>query len=295
VLRRDDDTLNCAMVGRRRVVLDRQSVARQARVLVAVEVRELEGAGSVRGVRTALSLASQIDPAWLREVHPDRVSSACAVTWNAESRSVEQVRQISYDGLVYEQVVLPDPEPTLAAPLLVARVRQGELTLEHWEHTVEQWLARTRCARAWFPEKGLIGYDPEDLELIIHEIVSGATRYSQIRSRPCLPAVQSALSWQDRQFVEQMAPSRLHLPGGHRLKLEYQPGQPARGRARIQDLYGLQQTPCVADGRQRVLLEILGPNHRPVQVTDDLPAFWGNTYPELKKELRRRYPRHEWR
>jgi len=147
----------------------------------------------------------------------------------------------------------------------------------------------------WFPERGLLTYTPEELRVVLYEIVSGATRYSQIRERPCLPALQGALSWQDQQFVEEMAPTRLQLSNGHRLKLEYQAGGPPRGRANIQELYEVRESPTVAKGRQQVLLEILGPHFRPLQVTDDLASFWQNTYPELKKELRRRYPKHEWR
>jgi ATP-dependent helicase HrpB len=283
------------MSGQRRVFLDRNSLAREARWLVAAEVRELEHQGASRGVRTALSLASRIEPEWLQELLPDRVTSALSVVWNGRNRCVEQVQQRRYCDLVLEEVPGPDPDPALAAPILVERILGGELVLEHWEHGVEQWLARTRCVREWFPEKGLIGYEPEELEVVLHEIVAGATRYSQIRGRPCLRAVQGALSWADRQFVEEMAPAQVGLPGGRRLKLEYQPGHPPRGRARIQDLYGARDTPRVAGGRQPVLLEILGPNLRPVQVTDDLAAFWERTYPELKRDLQRRYPRHEWR
>jgi ATP-dependent helicase HrpB len=79
------------------------------------------------------------------------------------------------------------------------------------------------------------------------------------------------------------------------MKVSYSPGERPRGRAKIQDLYGLNETPTVADGRQPLVLEILGPNFRPVQVTDDLSGFWTNHYPQLKKMLQRRYPKHEWR
>jgi ATP-dependent helicase HrpB len=79
------------------------------------------------------------------------------------------------------------------------------------------------------------------------------------------------------------------------MKIRYQEDGPPVGQAKIQDFYDLHKTPTVASGRQKVLLEILAPNYRPAQVTDDLEGFWERTYPELKKELRRRYPKHEWR
>ena len=128
-----------------------------------------------------------------------------------------------------------------------------------------------------------------------------SSRFSQVKDRPCLPAVRDALSWDDQQFVERMAPERIELPGGWKMKVEYSPSGGAggsggpRGRAKIQDFYGLTRTPTVAGGKVRVLLEILGPNFRPVQVTDDLASFWEKLYPALRKELSRKYPRHEWR
>ena len=79
------------------------------------------------------------------------------------------------------------------------------------------------------------------------------------------------------------------------MKIEYYEGETPRGRAKIQELYGLEQTPRIAGGKQALLLEILAPNFRPVQITDDLQSFWKNTYPEVKKDLKRRYAKHIWR
>jgi ATP-dependent helicase HrpB len=102
------------------------------------------------------------------------------------------------------------------------------------------------------------------------------------------------LSYEDQQFIQKMAPEKLQLPSGRSMRIKYRPGEPPRGNAKIQDLYGVDQTPSVANG-QRLLLEILGPNMRPVQITDDLAGFWRELYPEIKKQLSRRYPKHEWR
>jgi len=160
---------------------------------------------------------------------------------------------------------------------------------------VEQWLERTRLLARLFPEQGLITYTDEEIEVILGEIVAGATRAAHLRGRRCLDFVRGALSYAQQQFVERAAPTRLPLPGGSRMRIEYSPSGPPRGRARIQELYGLRRTPTVAAGRQRLLLEILGPNQRPVQITDDLESFWRATYPQLRPQLKRRYPKHEWR
>ena len=293
-LRRDAEGLTCAMAGQRRVELDRRSVARHGTLLVALEVRELEARGD-SAVRTALSLVSALDPAWLEEVHPAHISTASETIWNADAKAVEQFHLHTYAGLVYRREQLADVDPNAAEEILVDQLVRQNIRLEKWDDEVEQWIYRTRLLSRLFPERQLIAYDDDEIRVVLHELVAGATRHSHIRTLPCLPHVQNALPWAEQQFVEQMAPLHLKLPSGVRLKIEYYEDGPPRGRAKIQDLYDLHQTPAIARGRQKLLLEILGPNFRPVQVTDDLGGFWKNTYPEVKKELKRRYPKHEWR
>ena len=109
------------------------------------------------------------------------------------------------------------------------------------------------------------------------------------------PLLRGLLDRDGLRFVEAMAPQTIPLPSGRKMALSYEGGSAPRGRARIQDLFGLSATPAVAGGRVPVLIEILAPNNRPVQITDDLGRFWSVHYPELKKNLSRRYPKHEWR
>jgi len=152
-----------------------------------------------------------------------------------------------------------------------------------------------RCVTQWCPEKNLLTYDAADVQCIQLEIVSGAARASELQTRACLGAVKDALSYEDQRFVERMAPSALALPSGRSMPLHYEVGAPPRGVAKIQWLYGLDATPAVCAGRASIVLEILGPNMRPLQVTSDLGGFWKTLYPQLRNELRRRYPKHEWR
>lgn len=288
------DDLLCAMSGQRRVELDRDSAARSANAFIALEVRELEARGESQ-VRTALSLASAISTAWLEEVHSARVSIDEKIRWNAREHAVEGVEQHLYGDLVYYQTALDKVPAARAEDILVEEIVAERIRLDKWDRDVEQWIWRTRLVQRLFPERALIAYDDDDLRVIYHEIVAGATRYSHVRTRPCLGHVQNALPYGEQQFVEHMAPTHWRLPAGPRMKIDYQADGPPRGRAKIQELYGLEQTPRIAGGRQPLLLEILGPNFRPVQVTDDVQSFWQNTYPEVRKELKRRYPKHEWR
>ena len=291
-LRRDLETRFCAMPGQKRVELDRESVVNNTGLLVALDLREVTTGG---GVRTVLSLVSAVASDWLEEVHPGRIVIAATPVWNAQTKAVEQVETHAYGDLIYHHIARPNADLSVASEMLVDRIVTGELKLEQWNEAVDHWITRVRCVQKWFPNRELIVYDKEDVRVILHEIVDGATRYSQIRNRAVLPHMQQALSWRDQQFVEEMAPLQIQLSRGFRMKVFYREEGSPVGRAKIQDLYGLQETPVVAGGRQKVLVEILGPNFRPVQVTDDLSGFWTRTYPELKKELKRRYPKHEWR
>jgi ATP-dependent helicase HrpB len=178
---------------------------------------------------------------------------------------------------------------------LAERIAAGELKLERWGEKEEEWIARVRCVAEWFPEKELLTYSNDDLLLVYQEICEGATRYSQVRKRLCLDVIKHVLSYSDQQLVAKNAPERIKLGRGYGMRITYRPGEVPRGRAKIQDFYGMTKTPTVASGRVKVLLEILAPNFRPVQTTDDLAGFWERTYPEIKRQLSRRYPRHEWR
>jgi ATP-dependent helicase HrpB len=291
------DRPNCAMPGRRKVLLDRESVlsGRDAGLLVALDVREI---GTGDKAQTMLSLASHVEIAWLEEVDAAGFATQHQLEWNDAAKAVEAIEQRTYRGLTLQQTSRPPVSSTdleAAAAMIVDRIIGGELKLDHWNDKVEQWITRARCVARWFPERGLIEYDDDDIRVILHEIVGKASRFSQVRDKPCLDFVRGALSWDDQQFIERMAPESIQLPRGWRMRIEYFSDGLPKGRAKIQDLYDLDDTPRVAGGRQPVLLEILGPNFRPVQVTSDLRGFWQNLYPELKKELKRRYPRHEWR
>jgi ATP-dependent helicase HrpB len=294
-LRRGVDQRTCEMEGRRRVVLDRDTAVGDAQVLVAVEAREVEAPrADGGGVHTVVSLATAIEPAWIGQLFP-HLESRVELLWDEQEAAVVEVEALHFGALALQPLRRVPRDRGAAAQILTARVVAGLLRFDSWSEAADAWLARSRCVAEWFAERRLLTYDSDDLAVVYGEIVGDATRWSAARRAPVLDHLRNAMSWSDQQFVEQMAPERIRLPSGHRMKIAYTLGEPPRGRARIQDFYGLTETPRVAGGRVPVLLEILAPNFRPAQVTDDLEGFWEHTYPELRKELARRYPKHEWR
>lgn len=295
-LRRSIEQRTCEMENRRRVLLARDSAVGDAPVLVVVEAREVEASkADGGGVHTVVSLATAVEGSWLASLFPDCAQRRTQVVWDEQDAAAVEVEALHFGALALDAVRRVPTDRQAAAQLLVQQLQAGQLQLDQWNDAVETWLARARCVAAWFPERGLLAYDEQDLAVILSEIAGDNHRFSAIRRAPVLDHVRQAMSWKDQQFVEQMAPERVRLPCGHGMKISYTPGEAPRGRARIQDFYDLAQTPRVAAGRVPVLLEILAPNFRPAQVTDDLPGFWERTYPDLRKELKRRYPKHEWR
>ncbi|HEX2970848.1 MAG TPA: ATP-dependent helicase HrpB [Tepidisphaeraceae bacterium] len=304
-VRRSESNLACALAGQRRGELDPQSVAREGSLLLPIEITEIAHAprankshgiagAATQSIKTVLSLATEIELDWLHDVFPDRITQRRETEFNPTAQVVESFDREWFDDLVISESTRHEADPSAAAEILAEEVYKGNLKLERWDQAVEQWIDRTRCVSEWFPERKLITYNDEERRVILNEICAGAVRYSQIKERPCLQHVKDALSWTDQQFVEQMAPERIQLAAGYRMRMEYTPGQSPRGRAKIQDFYGMSDTPLVGGGRRKVLLEILAPNMRPIQMTDDLANFWKNLYPTVKKELSRRYPRHKW-
>jgi ATP-dependent helicase HrpB len=290
--RTDAQKPHAHMAGRRKVALDPSSMLRGAGPFLALDAREATGGD---GSQTLLSLTCAVDPVLLESLVPERISVERAERWDAQEQAVVEVESRTFDGIAIDRTVRPARNIPAAEAIIADRVAEGELKLDRWDESVEQWIARVRCVAQWMPEMGMIAYAPDELRVVLMEIASGATRWSQVRDRPCLDALRHALSHDEIRMVERAAPSEIALPSGRRMKVQYEPGQPPRGRAKVQDLYGLDRNPAVALGRVPVLLEILGPNYRPLQVTADLANFWSVLYPSLRNELRRRYPRHEWR
>src|SRR6185369_9369988 len=129
---------------------------------------------------------------------------------------------------------------------------------------------------------------------LVGELCHGAFGYKEIKDRPVKAVVKGWLSTAQNELLEKHAPERLSLPNGRTPKVVYEPGNPPHIALRIQELYDVETTPRIAMGRVPVLVHILAPNMRPVQITQDLAGFWRDQYPRVKQELQRKYPRHEW-
>lgn len=289
VARMDPATLRCDLVHGRRGVLARESVVRSP-LLVAAEVREVEG----RKRETILSLATAIEATWLKELFPEDMGRRRQVHYDPGARRVVAEEQVLFRDLVLERRPV-EPPAEEAARLLAEEVLGGRLKLSEWDDSVEQWIARVNWLAKVCPELDLAPIGREERRLIVEQLCYGGFGYKDIKDRPAREAVRGWLSAAKQQLVEQHAPERLELANGRRPKVVYgADGQPYI-QARIQDLYDVSEVPRIAMGRVRPVVHILAPNYRPVQITHDLAGFWREHYPRIRKELQRKYPKHEWR
>lgn len=293
--RLDTGTLNCELQERRGAVLSDASLVREEPLFIAASMRQV-AAAKTPGTTTELSLASGIREEWLWERYPDRLAETDETIWDGVRQQVLRRRTLACLGVVLEESTRNDPDPGKAAALLHQEISSSNnMPLLGWDDSCEAWCNRVRFLKEAMPSLELPEYNEEECDEIRRQMCQGETKYSSVRNKPALPFLQGLLTPEQRAAVDRLAPASLPLPRNRKLRIEYHPGQPPKGRAKLQELYDMNGPMAVAGGKIPVLLDILGPNYRTLQITDDLPRFWEVHYPSIKSQLQRRYPKHEWR
>ena len=268
----------------------------KAPLFVASEVREVESGGSRdRALNVVLNLATAIKEEWLRDLFPEDFKEVLTVVYDPTLRRVVARDETRFRDLVLEEKLSDNPPAEEAARILAREVAAGRCALENWNEAVEQWILRVNRLREWMPELALPAIEEEERETMLELICQGAFSANQIKARPVLPVVKSWLSRQQQGWIEEYAPERIQLLRGRTVKVVYAVDGPPTIAARIQDLYGIKEALWVARRRVPVRIQVLAPNNRPVQITENLSVFWRETYPKLKQELQRKYPKHVWR
>ena len=285
--RREDSPERGVLVGGRGIRLATESGVRDGELFLAIEIDAgRRGAGSEALVRQA----SAIEREWL---DPGRLRTAVTVEFDEQREAVRGVRRTTWEDLALDEVDVPAPADEAERTLAVAAEARLERALALDDPDVERFLARVRSLAEWRPELGLPTFERADLVELLPALCAGARSIRDLRKAPLFATLRARLGPQ-LVDLDRDAPERLEVPSGSRIQLAYEVGRPPVLAVRIQEVFGLRETPRVAGGRVRVLMHLLGPNYRPQQVTDDLESFWHNTYPVVRKDLRRRYPKHAW-
>ena len=277
------------MVGGRGLKLGAASSVQEADLFVAVDV---DAGRKGTHAEALVRRASAVDRSWLPQA---RMHTEERAAFDAGTGSVRGTRQVRFDDLVLEEVAIQvDRGPLVEQALVEAASNDlaGALDLEG--EGVADLRTRVACLRAWRPELDLPTLDDDVLRELLPDLVRERRSFAELKKAPLLDLMRGRFTWEQLQTLDREAPERIEVPSGSRIRLRYEEGKAPVLAARIQEVFGLLETPTVAGGRVKVLMHLLAPNHRPQQITDDMPSFWANTYQGVRAELRRRYPKHAW-
>lgn len=250
-----------------------------------------------KGREARIFLAAEISQTSLLEHFADQIESLDQLQWDSSAALVRSVRQTRLGALVLEERASTTPDPEAVTALLTQVLVQNGLEDLPWDQEARQWLARVQFLRRFegdvWPDTSLEAL-ADRADQWLTPFLAGMNRLSQVKSLPLLQALGSLLSYDQQRQLEVKAPARLEVPTGSRIQLDYESGEIPILAVRLQELFGLTDTPRVLDGRHPVMLHLLSPGYKPVQVTQDLASFWRNAYRDVRKDLRGRYPKHHW-
>jgi len=286
--RRRPGGAEAVLAGGTPLVFDARCAVRSAELAVVVET-SASSAGPDR-----IRLASAVERAWLAALPGERLREETLRSWDGAGERVVALRRVAWDGLVLEETEVPAPLDEETAGLLLEAAAADPLRALAVDAPAERLRARVAFLRRAMPELDLPALDDDALRALLPHLVAGRRRLAELREVPVEPLLCDLLGPRALRLVETHAPAALPVPTGREVALRYGADGPPVLAVKLQELFGVVATPRVAAGRVPVLLHLLSPAGRPVQVTSDLESFWSRTYPEVRRELRGRYPKHPW-
>jgi ATP-dependent helicase HrpB len=226
-------------------------------------------------------------PYVLLDLFPDRVQERTGVEWNRTADRVDAVSALLYENLVIEETRSGTPDPEQAAAMLAERALDAGIERFVDPAELDQFLARVAFASEHAP---VAKFEIKDA---FRELCLGLKSFAELKAAG--PALISTLEQRaGTRLLNEIAPSRIRLPNGRQTNVNYEAGKPPWIASRLQDFFGMRETPRIANGKVSLVVHLLAPNKRPVQTTTDLTGFWQRLYPQLRRELGRRYPKHAW-
>jgi ATP-dependent helicase HrpB len=228
-------------------------------------------------------MTARIEPEWLIELFPDHVQERSTVEWNRSAERVEAVSALLYDELIIQESRGAAPDPEAAARLLAQKALEAGIDRFLDQELLNEFVTRVEFA----------GFDSPDLPRALEDLCLGLRSFAELKTAAAnlLPALERTMTV---QRLDELAPARIRLPNGRHTKVHYDPGKPPWIASRLQDFFGMRETPRIGREQTPVVVHLLAPNQRAVQTTADLAGFWERLYPQVRRELMRRYPRHSW-
>ncbi|MGH9801421.1 MAG: ATP-dependent helicase C-terminal domain-containing protein, partial [Blastocatellia bacterium] len=246
--------------------------------------------------------ASAIQPEWLIDLFADSLRESVEAKWNAQLERVEVAERMLYD-----QLVIDERRSHTARGEAVTKALAEAALSAGWqkfadEETVMKFLARVQFIARHFPETEMPAFDEADVRAALAEACTDLRSFAELRQPSgtlggkggLIHLLKSKLTGEQSRRLNQMAPEFINIAGRRNVKVNYEPDKAPWIASRLQDFFGMADGPKIAAGRVSVVIHLLAPNQRPVQVTTDLAGFWHRTYPQVRRELSRKYPRHQW-
>ena len=283
--RRQPNQSRGLMVGGKGVVLAAASGVTEPELFLCIDV---EGGGSEAMVRQA----SLVREEWLDS---SLIASRDEMFFHPTQKQVVARRRRYFDDLLLSEMPIASEGNEQAQQVLFEAAKAAWDQVFPADQTpIATFCQRVECLRSWVPELDLPKLDQEAFMELLWELCRGKRTLAELRTAPWLDWLRMRFTPEQWRAIEDEAPERMTVPSGSAIRIEYEVGKPPILAVRIQEVFSWKATPRIARGRVPLLLHLLAPNMRPQQVTDDLGSFWANTYAIVRKELRRRYPKHAW-
>lgn len=292
-IRHRQNSPTCQMMHGKSGKLHRDSIVQEARLMVATE---LEEAKTPAGVQLMLRKVTEVDEEWMEDLTINGAEKMIYTQFDPEQKKVVQVTEHRINDLVMTRHISSVTDDEKASEILTEVILHGKLEFPQWDDEVEHFVRRVNFAAKHAPQYGIPVIDDDAKEFIIQQSVYRCRSVKDVQQCKVWPSLKAWLSYEQMAAVDFLAPLTVTLPRRkHPVKLRYDEKGDVILSETIQGLYDCPVPLCVADGKVQVVFEILAPSHRPVQITRDLDYFWKNSYLDIKKELKGRYPKHEWR
>ncbi len=273
------------MVGGKGVAISPQSGVTEAELFLCIDVDAGAGDAVVRQ-------ASRVDFEWLPK---DQIVTRDELFFHPSQKQVVARRHVTWLDLVLNET------PTAISDAEQCAIILWQAAIKNWEQVfpvdddrVQGLVERVNCLRSWLPNLELPALDEAFLQDVAKDLCRNKRSLIELREGPWIDWIQSRFNSDQWQAIEKEAPAKIQAPSGSWIKIQYSIGKPPTMAVKIQEVFSMKATPRIAMGRVPILLHLLSPNMRPQQITDDLASFWANGYPIVKKELKRRYPKHSW-
>ena len=242
--------------------------------------------------------ALSVDIPSLEHIATQLIENKQRLEWDDKRGALTASEVTQLGAIILKQKIIPIPDDADVSGALLATVRRHGVSVLNWTPSANEYVTRVECARDWldvpqWPDMSQAALLTH-LEQWLLPFMHGISSMKGLKALNLMPALEAYLGWEALKVLNDALPTHLVVPTGAKKKIRYQVGQAPMLSVKLQEMFGEQASPLIANGRQAIVLELLSPAQRPLQITQDLAAFWQGAYKDVQKEMKGRYPKHPW-